>query len=237
MQNMLHADQVIAFYHDDFVLQQVEHFKKIAWKTMREGNVVVDVGGGCGFFSNAISKELNVLTRVIDIDPVSVEAAKSLGVNAIVADAFKPVMHGDENIVCFNLILHHLVGRNEKTTIELQKKAISVWRSDGIKIFINEYIYESWFGGYSGWLIFHVTKSKLLSSLANVIAKVFPSLHANTFGVGVRFRCNNEWRKIFLSSGFKVIEEIKGDDEYISLPRRLLLIKAIRRNSFLIAPL
>jgi hypothetical protein len=61
-----------------------------------------------------------------------------------------------------------------------------------------------------------------------------PSLKANTFGVGVRFRSGNEWTKIFDNSGFVVEAELKGEEEFISLPRRLLLIKSIRRDSFLL---
>lgn len=235
MQKILNAEQVAAFYHDGFVQQQVAHFKTIPSRNLPANRVVLDVGGGCGYFASAISKELNVPVRVIDMDPVSVNAAKELGIDAVVGDALFPNKYGDEGIACYNLILHHLVSGSEKDTLVLQGKAISVWRGNGEKVFVNEYIYESWFGDVSGWLIYQITKSSVLSALGRLVSKLLPSLRANTFGVGVRFRSNGEWRKIFTEIGFKVVDEIKGEKEFISLPRRLLLIKEIRRDSFLLS--
>jgi hypothetical protein len=235
MQKKLNQEQVAAFYHDEFVRQQVDHFRKIALHAVRPGAVVADIGGGCGYFASAIKKELNFFTRVIDMDPVSVESARRHGVEAMVGDALQPDKKNDEALVCFNLILHHLVATSENETLALQARAISNWRQGGAKVFVNEYIYESWFGDLSGWLIYQITKSKFLSNVGLIVSKFIPSLRANTFGVGVRFRSGSEWRRIFENSGFMVEAELKGDEELISVPRRLLLIKSIRRDSFLLA--
>jgi hypothetical protein len=234
MQKILAADQVAAFYHDGFVQQQVEHFKSIVLPTLNKEKVVVDVGGGCGYFASAIAQDFHIATRVIDTDPISVESAKKLGVDAVISDALQPFKKNDEGTACFNLILHHLVGASETETLDLQVRAISAWKSGDVNIFVNEYIYESWFLNLSGWLIFQVTKSKALSAIGNLVSKCLPSLKANTFGVGVRFRSNNEWKTIFENAGFSVVGELKGSKEFISLPRRLLLIKEIRRDSFLL---
>lgn len=234
MQKTLNAEQVAAFYHDGFVRQQVEHFKKIALPSIEAGKVVVDIGGGCGYFASAIKRELNIPTRVIDMDPVSVESAQRLGVEAVVCDALKPIKKKDDGVACFNLILHHLVANSETETLALQSRAITAWRENNVKVFVNEYIYDSWIANFSGWLIYQVTKNKLLSAIGNSVAKILPSLKANTFGVGVRFRSNNEWKRIFEKSGFTVENELKGEPEFISLPRRLLLIKEIRRDSFML---
>lgn len=234
MQKILNAEQVAAFYHDGFVQQQVEHFKKIALQTVELGKIVVDMGGGCGYFASAIKRELNIPTRVIDMDPVSVKSAQSLGVEAVVGDALQPIKKNDEGVVCFNLILHHLVASSEAETLVLQSRAISTWRENNVRVFVNEYIYDSWIANFSGWLIYQITKNKLLSAIGNSVAKILPSLKANTFGVGVRFRSNSEWKKIFEKSGFIVENQLKGEPEFISLPRRLLLIKEIRRDSFVL---
>lgn len=170
------------------------------------------------------------------MDPVSVEAAKKLGVNALVGDALDPVKNEDDGVVCFNLILHHLVGGTEKATLELQAKAISVWKGISAKIYVNEYIYESWFNNFSGWLIYQITKSAFLSSIGKRISYFIPSLKANTFGVSVSFRSNQEWKDVFKKSGFLIIDEVRGDKEFISLPRKFLFIKEIRRDSFLLMP-
>jgi len=234
VQKKLTADQVAAFYHDAFVQQQFEHFVGIALPTIEKGKVVVDIGGGCGYFASAIAAGLKISTRVIDTDLVSIQAAKKLGIDSVLGDALFPIKYMDESVACFNLILHHLVGTSERETLDLQVRAISAWKSENVKIFVNEYIYESWFLNISGWLIFQITKNKTLSAIGKIVAKFLPSLKANTFGVGVRFRSNSEWKTIFKNAGFSVENEIKGDKEFISLPRRLLLIKEIRRDSFLL---
>ena len=234
MQNTLSEDQVAAFYHDLFVDQQVIDFKTIALPHFKHSQVVVDVGGGCGYFASAIKETLNLRARVIDTDPLSVEAAKNNDVEALIGDALSPNPRGDEGVVCFNLILHHLVADTDTDTQYLQCKAMKSWLSEDVFIFVNEYIYESYFKYFSGWLIFQVTKSRALSSIGRVLSKIFPSLKANTFGVGVRFRSQREWRYIFDTCGLSVIEHAKGDREPVSLPRRLLFIKEIRRDSFLL---
>ena len=168
------------------------------------------------------------------MDPVSIDAAKSLGVDAVVGDAMYPVINEDDGVASFNLILHHLVGSSEEETLALQSRAIAAWRVVNAKIFVNEYMYESWFGNFSGSLIFQITKSTILASIGKLVSKVIPSLKANTFGVGVRFRSNQEWKDIFKKTGFVVVDEVRGDKEFISIPRRLLLIREIRRDSFLL---
>ena len=51
------------------------------------------------------------------------------GIDAICGDALKPAITGDENIVCFNLILHHLVGATETQTYKMQGDVLFVWHS------------------------------------------------------------------------------------------------------------
>lgn len=172
--------------------------------------------------------------RVIDTDPVSIDEAQAAGVEAICGDGLAPQQFGDEAIVCFNLILHHLVGDSELRTRELQQSALTVWRGRNVRLFVNEYIYESWFGDLSGWLIFQITRSRILSALGKGVAWFLPSLRANTFGVGVRFRSRAAWREFFEEAGFIVAAEVRGRDEIVSLPRRLLMIKSIRKDSFLL---
>jgi hypothetical protein len=232
MQKILNAEQIGTFHHNFFVQQQVEHFKEIALNRVEADKVVVDIGGGCGYFASAIYTELNLPTRVIDMDPGSVDSAKMLGVEAMVGDALRPVKKNDEGVVCFNQILHHLIANSEAKTLMLQMSAITAWHENNVKIFVNEYIYDSWIANTSGWLIYQITKSKLLSAIGRIVATVVPSMKANTFGVGVRFRSNREWKSIFEKCGFVIVGEKKGANESIALPLRLLFIKEIRRDSF-----
>ncbi len=233
-QNQLSSSQLSSFYHDLFVDKQVEHFGTIAAPSAHIAKTVVDIGGGCGYFSKAIEDAYHVASRVIDADPVSVETARSLGVAAEVGDALRPAIRADDGIACFNLILHHLVGGSERDTLSMQVRAITAWRDSGARVFVNEYIYESWSGDISGKIIYRITRSRILSSLGRFVARLVPSLKANTFGVGVRFRSCGEWRAIFERAGFEIIGYAKGDCEYVSPARRLLLISEIRRDSFLL---
>ena len=86
----------------------------------------------------------------------------------------------------------------------------------------------------SGWLIYQITSSSVLSAIGKAVSKIIPSFRANTFGTGVRFRSHDEWEKLFSHAGFKVTSSIVGRNEYVALPLRLLLIKNIRRDSFLL---
>jgi len=235
-QQKLSHSQIEAFYHDSFVESQVRDFIRLLGTPIdASSGCVVDIGGGFGFFAKALQTTTQFKVRVLDTDLQSVEHCKREGIDASQGDALNPEIIGDERVVCFNLVLHHLVGKSEAETNDLQRRALSAWHSKVPAIFVNEYIYESYvLDGFSGWLIFQITSNSALSRLGNLMAKVFPSLKANTFGVGVRFRSHAEWKKVFESLGFNVVSTVIGKQEGISLPRRMLLIKKCRRDSFLL---
>ena len=115
-----------------------------------------------------------------------------------------------------------------------ENRAVAVWQRKAKAVFVNEYIYDSYFGNASGWLIYRITSSRLLSALGEAVAKIVPSLRANTFGTGVRFRANQEWIDLFDGLGFKVAAYRRGSEENVSLARRMLMIKSCRRDSYLL---
>jgi hypothetical protein len=230
-QKLLSADQIEAFYHDEFVEDQVRDFVALVPSVSAVG-VIVDVGGGCGFFARALSDATGVRARVIDMDPESVSACRALGVDAVQGDALRPEIRGDEEVVCFNLILHHLIASSERKTRALQQAALRPWTGRAKSLVVNEYIYESFVGNLSGRLIYWITNSAWLSWAGRQIARVVPAFKANTFGVGVRFRSHDEWRALFAEAGFDVMDARIGAPEPIAAPLRILLIKTIRRDSF-----
>lgn len=236
IQKRLSSEQIEAFHHDEFVEDQARHFIELAADGMVGDKVVIDVGGGCGFFAKRLTQLLHCRARVIDMDTASVEACRRAGIEAVCGDALNPPITGDESVVTFNLILHHLVGTSEQATVELQRRALVAWRPHARAVFVNEYIYESYLRNLSGWLIFQITKSRILSIVGRFVATFVPALRANTFGVGVRFRAHEEWRRLFAASGYLVRSTSVGEEEYISLPLRLLFIRQIRRDSFLLVP-
>lgn len=232
----LSADQIAAFYHDEFVEDQVRDFAAMVEPSSVGEGVVVDVGGGCGFFARRLRELRSFKVRVLDTDPVSVAACHGVGVDAMLGDALQPPRVGDERIVAFNLILHHLVASSEQATRELQRRALAVWAARAQAVFVNEYIYESYLRNFSGWAIFQITKSQLLSWFARLAASIIPAFRANTFGVGVRFRAHDEWLKIFAAAGYQTRSVAIGKPEPVAAPLRLLLIRTIRRDSFLLEP-
>ena len=235
MQRTLSNDQIAAFYHDIFVEDQTRHFMSLTERLTPAGTVV-DMGGGCGFFAQRLRHLAGRQLRVVDMDLTSVEACHKAGLEAQRGDALAPTFTGDEDLVCFNLILHHLVGSSEAETRRLQGQALHAWQGHANGVFVNEYIYESFVGNLSGWLIFQITKSRVLSAVGRIAATVIPSFKANTFGVGVRFRANAEWVRLFEEAGYGVVKSVEGEAERVAPPLRLLLIRHIRRNSFLLMP-
>jgi hypothetical protein len=234
-QTALSGEQLEAFYHDEFVQDQLRDFQQLLGSQAASGTVK-DIGGGCGFFARQLAQRTGRTVMVIDADPASIDACRAAGIDAEVGDALQPRVEGTEDVVCFNLILHHLVGDSELLTRDLQQRALAAWRSQPRAVFVNEYIYESYLPGWSGRLIYEITKSRILSGLARMVAALVPSLKANTFGVGVRFRDRREWLQLFAAAGYETAASTTGPDEPVSLARRLLFIKRIRRDSFLLRP-
>jgi hypothetical protein len=236
-QRVLNADRISEFYHDNFVADQARDFGQLVVEKQRPDGVVADVGGGCGYFAAAISRDYGVRTRVLDTDPASIAASRDAGVEAKLFDALAPKFEGDEEIASFNLILHHLIGTSDARTRTLQMRAVETWKEKCRGVFVNEYIYESpVVAGFSARLIWWVTSSRFLSAIGVVVSRFIPSLRANTFGVGVRFRTAADWRGLFQAAGFKVVDYRRGDDEPCSFFRRLMGIRSIRRDSFFLAP-
>src|SRR5688500_10314049 len=197
VQRRLGGERIAEFYHDNFVADQVRDFDELVIANGVPNGVVADVGGGCGYFARAVAHEFGVATRVLDSDPVSVAEARKLGVDAELFDALDARFAGDEAIVCFNLILHHLIGNPVSETRSLQRRALANWRDRGVRIFVNEYIYDSpVVRGASAWLIGVITANRPLSAIAGIAGRLFPSLRANTLGVGVRFRDGPDWRRL-----------------------------------------
>jgi hypothetical protein len=235
-QVVLSPEQVRAFYHDEFVEDQVRHFAELFRSGVAGDRVVLDVGGGCGFFARRLRAAIGIPVRVLDSDATSIEECRKAGVDAVLGDALRAKPTGDEQVVCFNLVLHHLVAGSETATRQLQVAALRAWRELGVPVFVNEYIYESRLLGLAPRLIYEITSSRLLSRLAAGIARYVPALRANTFGVGVRFRSHDDWRQVFDEAGYDVVGHVNGAAERIRLPLHLMSIRAIRRDSFRLAP-
>jgi len=234
-QRKLDEQRIAEFYHHNFVADQVGDFIALIGEPPLYGLQVSDVGGGCGYFARALQSCSGWRVRVLDLDTASVRTCHDSGIDAEIADALSPPVSADIRVVSFNLILHHLVGETAFNTRKLQIKALNVWGDKAERVFVNEYIYESWgCEHFSAWLIFFITCNHALSWFSRIVSLYVPSLRANTFGVGVRFRATRDWISLFDEAGLEVISYRRGAEEPISLARRLLLIRNCRRDSFVL---
>lgn len=235
-QRQLGQQQIAKFRKDKFVTVQVEHFHGLM-RSLKVDGTVVDMGGGCGHFAHGLT-EFGFKTRVVDTDEKSVQLARERyqQIDAVVGDALAPAPAGDEAVVCFNLMLHHLVADTDAKTLELQKRALEAWKGRADYLFVNEYIYESYLPGFTGRLVYEITSNKVLSAVGKVLSKprVMRFLRANTFGVGVRFRSHEEWLQVFDELGFEVVATTRGEPEPVQKTRRLLLLRHLSRDSFLL---
>mgnify|MGYP001166758468 CR=1 FL=1 len=237
-QKTLEQHQIDEFNTDVFAKKQATHFETLTANARSNNSIktVVDMGGGNGYFATELSG-MEIFVRIIDSDKKSIQNCKNLNniyIDAHIGNALSPDIKGDEDIVCFNLILHHLIGATEKETRELQKKTIRLWRDRVQYIFINEYIYDSFVGYFSGRLIYEITKNKFLSMISKIVTHVIPSFRANTFGVGVRFRAHKEWCDIFEECGFEIVSKIYAEPDYTAPVLRILFIREVRTDSFLL---
>lgn len=234
-QVVLSREQLEAFDFDGFVESQHNALRFLLnmWSIkFQADDYIVDVGGGRGYFARRI-QEIHGKVKVYETDPKSIDRCLALGIEAHMVDALRPIVVGDEKLVCLNLILHHLIGDDEVGNKRLQESALLPWKDQ--YIFVHEYCYQSFWGrNWSGRLIYEITSSRLLSAVGKFVANFAPSLRANTFGIGVRFRSSIEWVKFFEQRGFRVLGVVAGEEEVISPARRVLFIKSIRRDSFLI---
>lgn len=231
MQRVLPADRLEQFYTDTATSDQVRYFHALVPRSANP--VVVDVGGGHGFFARALQSLIGGSVRVIDSDPVSIAGCTANHVRGVLGDALHPPVDGDEDVACFNLILHHLIGASEAKTRELQTRALQAWHGKAEYVFVTEYVYDGPFN-LPGRLIYWITRSRLLSIPARVAGWFSPRLKANTLGTGVRFRSRREWLDLFDAAGFNVVRSAKGREERVMPAHRLLCITHIRRDSFVL---
>src|SRR5690349_15237617 len=137
-QKQLSDEQIQAFRRPfpEACQKLVKDFTSIVDEKEYSGKVVVDVGGGCGTFAKLLSDTTGCRVRVLDTDQPSLDVAAQAGVETVCGDALSPPVRGDEGVICFSLVLHHLIGATEKMTAEMQRRALAVWHPHVNSIFV-----------------------------------------------------------------------------------------------------
>jgi hypothetical protein len=236
MQTILSTQSLAEFYHADFAREQVEDLCALAATSML-GATIVDLGGGVGHFAELLRTEHGADARVLDLDSESVRRCLDRSVPASVGDAITTRAADGADFAAFNMILHHLVGAGFHMTEKLQTAALAnLANPRGPKrVFVSEFVYEGYIPNWPAALIFAVTSSKMLSKAGASVARVVPSLRANTFGTGVRFRAASDWTRMFARSGWRVSAYRTHPSGPIGVAKLMALgLRSWRRDSFLL---
>ncbi len=236
MQMTLSAESLAEFYHDDFAQEQVDDLGALAGRSMLDATIV-DLGGGVGHFSELLRTQHRADASVLDMDGESVRRCLLRGVPALIGDAITTRAADGNDFAAFNMILHHLVAPGFRATEELQTAALAnlAIRGGPKRVFVSEFVYEGYVLNWPAALIFAVTSSKALSTAASSVARFIPSLRANTFGVGVRFRAAPDWARMFARSGWRVSAHRTHPSGPIGVAKLVALgLRSWRRDSFLL---
>lgn len=83
MQRPLANSHLVRFYHSEFLEDQIRDFKSCFIDGVHPiDRVIIDVGGGVGYSASAVNRELGNLVWIIEMDPISVENCRMLGLDA-----------------------------------------------------------------------------------------------------------------------------------------------------------
>ena len=83
MQKILTKNQIELFYKYCGDESQVEHFLQLVPRTLLgPKNVIVDIGGGVGFFADSVKKFIDAQVRILDTDPNAIKTCLSKGLSA-----------------------------------------------------------------------------------------------------------------------------------------------------------
>ena len=243
-QRVLPQMAIDAFDTPEGTAEQLQHFKTVLGYARESVFSLLDIGGGTGFFATAVRKEFpRAAITILDLDESSVRKGRESGLNALQGSIIDPPaeIRGEQfDVVSFNLMLHHIIGDDEPSTYDLQRRALEQGRrlmtKEG-KMFVHEICYEGrLLRDLSARLIYQITSSRFIGVAIRVIGKAIPSLNANTAGIGVRFRPSHQWMTLASKTGLILAKACKGEPERHSWIRRVcLLIQEVRRHSWLMS--
>lgn len=195
----------------------------------------LDIGGGNGLFSDRVLEIFpNSTCLLIDNSEVllsrnKVSNRKTL-LNISIEDISDILINQKFNLVCLNLVLHHLVGNDYKGTIINIQKTLKIAKdhlcSDGIIS-----IYENLYDGYiidnsPSHIIFNLTSCTL-------IAPLIRKLGANTAGCGVCFLSKKKWFDVLSGTGLTSIDVEEYTAKKFSLFKKVFLnLRLVRVGHF-----
>lgn len=153
----------------------------------------LDVGGGNGVFADRLLAGYPAARgTVLDSAPSLLARNTPHERKTLQAQSAANLSHLEErfDLVCFNWVLHHLIGNSRKESIDHVRatlmSAVGLLTPRGCIA-----VFENFYQGYlvddlPGSLIFNLTSSKAL-------ARVTKAMGANTAGLGVCFQSKRGW--------------------------------------------
>jgi SAM-dependent methyltransferase len=175
---------------------------------------ILDIGGGGGVTSSLIYDFFRGKANITLLDNTEYDTWGELSdkitfLKASIFDADCRFINKKYDIIFINLVLHHLVDGNYKSSRNLQRQALEQAKgllSENGVICVTEDIANSYMSDFSTWMIF-----KLTSMSTPLIAKVLRKLDAKSSGVGVCFLSDKTWRKTFSKLCLDVKYSTVGD--------------------------
>jgi ubiquinone/menaquinone biosynthesis C-methylase UbiE len=186
---------------------------------------ILDIGGGNGRFLDSILNRFpNAEGTVLDVSAVLLSRNAPHPRKALLdasVEALPEILNGKRfDIITMNWLLHHLVGPTyplcAANCIGLLEKCRGLLKPDGVLI-----VTENMFDGFGGtnlpsWVIYNITRVRQ-PWFVRLSGKFF-----NTAGVGVCFRSQGAWTRLFRQAGFRSTLEEVGHRWKLSAKSRLL---------------
>lgn len=230
----LDEDRIEYFVNDstaEFTIKPIMlELQKVPRK--KEKLEILDVGGGNGTYIDLLLDNLpDSNGTVVELSTGMIEKNIPRANKSLVCDNFldwstrQLTRNTEYDLICFNFVLHHFVGKNYSASLALQNRALEnakkLLSEDGM-IVIYEILYNGRKGSdLPGRIIHALTSSKLLE---NLIKK----LGANTAGFGVCFHSEKTWKQLYANNNLKINNDyliIDGEFKGISEKLKKLILQ------------
>jgi Methyltransferase domain len=201
----------------------LEHVNDRLWEIIKEqidkdfpnGDFnFLDVGGGNGVFADRLLDYYpNSKGTVLDNAQVLLDKNQINPRKIIICDSVENLdsIENKYDLICFNWLLHHLVGNSYSETRKNMSTAINavipLLTSRG-RVSIFENMYDGLvIDGLPSRIIFTLTSGK-------AIAGVIKKMGANTAGVGVCFLSQKQWIETIGRTGLQLVKYTDDDDKW-----------------------
>lgn len=173
----------------------------------------LDVGGGNGLFADRLlSNYPKSRGTVLDNSELLLAKNKSNSRKSLICDSVEHLaqLDGKYDLICFNWLLHHLVGNSYSETRQNMSAALEAvipLLTPRGRVSIFENMYNGLiFDGLPSHLIFTLTSNQAIAGLTK-------KMGANTAGVGVCFLSHNQWFSTITKANFKILSYIAMDKQ------------------------